>query len=121
MKPLFIVKYDDSKYWDKTIIEKANKIYSYYLIDTSKICYNCSIIPTFESYHLLNQIENYNNFDDEELFELENSINNDVEYIECKYFDKKLSKRLKYDKKDIIMLGIDRIIEDIKVNIGYYL
>ena len=74
VKPeLYIVKIDETHFWKDDIQKKAGKIYGVYLLDKSVETHLAELRGSWWLEFLYNVFENYENFDDDELTEMENN------------------------------------------------
>jgi len=74
VKPdLYIVKIDESFYWRDDIKKKAGKIFGVYLVDKSLETHMAELKGSWWCEFLYNVVENTENFDEDELTELENN------------------------------------------------
>jgi hypothetical protein len=78
----YAVKLDETENWRDDIQEKAGKIWGVYFYDKSEITHLASIQGSYYLYWLYNIVENYENFDEDELSEIENlSIDDSDMYV----------------------------------------
>jgi len=123
VKPdLYAVKIDETQYWDGGIKEKAGKIWGVYLVDKSEVTHLASLQGSYYLYWLYNIVENDENFDEDELTEIEmmNGGNNDDPnmYVnDNSTFDEE--QKVEWDENELEESmeseeEYDKLIEDVK-------
>jgi hypothetical protein len=104
MEPdFYVVKLEETENWRDDIQEKAGKIWGVYLLDKSEITHLASIQGSYYLYWLYNIVENYEDFDDDELFEIEMNSGGDnlnIYIDEHTKFDEE--KKVEWEQGDLI-------------------
>lgn len=94
---LYVVKKDITDYWIEDIREKAGKIYGIYLVDKSQETHVASLQANYYLYWLYNEVENYENFNEDELVEIENYNGNNDDPNEYVSVNTKFDDEMKID------------------------
>lgn len=101
----YYVKVDETEQWREDLQKKAGKIYGIYLIDKNRIVHAASLQGSYEAHFIENFIKNSDNFEEEELTELEKMTNSDenIRYFnEGMTFEEEKSANDIVDKEELI-------------------
>jgi hypothetical protein len=98
-----VVAVDETFYWDKEVIKKAERIEGVYLVNLGEPTHCCSLSVDFPALCLRNFIQNGEAFDKEELWKLEmEDTLNEWKYLSSNSVFKCVNLHESGDEEDII-------------------